>query len=236
MALPASLQTLWTRIAPYADRLAVWRGYEDELTTLAIYGIGVALYATLVYTFYNAISRRKPFHLSLSDRPKWTGRLSRTFERIFVFPVTSFVYFTFLAISLFVLAKSQTTQGILLVAMAVIMGIRVAVYVSEGISNDLAKLVPLSLLGVLLVDPGYLTLQLAWTRLGEAMQLWPLLGRYFLLFMALEAVMGSIRWAVLRTSAQVGEVAVTRVRRGKDERVSVPVKGAPEKDTSPKVR
>jgi len=235
MAMPVSFQSAWARVEPFAQRLAVWEGYEKELTTLAIYGIGIAIYATLVYTFYSAIARRQPFHIPLSDHDGWLGGMSRFVERAFVFPMTSFVYFAFLALSLFVLAKSQTTEGILLLAMAVIVGIRATVYVQPAISSDLSKLVPLSLLGVLLVDPGYLTLQLAWTRLGEATQLWPLLGRYFLLFIALEAVMGSIRWAVLKTTTKVGGVpSALKGRLPKDEMFSVPVKGSREKEQKPK--
>lgn len=202
MAWPAWALEMWARVQPYADRLAVWRGYEQELQTLAIYGVGIALYTALVFTFYQNLSKRRPFHFALSDRPGWTGRWSRFGERALVFPITSFLYFAFLALALFVLAKTQSTQGILLVAMAVVVGVRVTVYLSEMMSNDLAKLVPLSLMGVLLVDPGYLTLELAWSRLVEATQLWPLLGRYFLLFIALEAVSGAARNLILLVGAK----------------------------------
>lgn len=198
MALPAWAAGAWARVEPIAERLAVWRGYEQELQTLAIYGIGIALYTALVFAFYQNLSKRRPFHFRASDRPGWRGRLSRTTERALVFPVTSFLYFSVLATSLFVLAKTQSVQQILLIAMGVVVAVRVTVYVSEAMSNDLSKLVPLSLLGVLLVDPGYLTLKLAWARLMEAATLAPLLARYFLLFIALEAVMGVLRWGILQ--------------------------------------
>lgn len=227
VAFPASVLSLWAKVEPYAQRLAVWQGYERELTTLAIYGVGVALYATLVYTFYNNIARRQPFHIPLSDRKGWVGGVSRFVEKAFVFPVTSFLYFAFLALALFVLAKSQSTQGILLIAMAVIVGIRVSVYISQGIAGDLAKLVPLSLLGVLLVDPGYLTLGLAWTRLGEAFTLAPLLGRYFLLFMALEAALGMVRWSALKVAGRFRRRRERKTARAPEPTVSVPVQETP---------
>lgn len=203
MAWPAWALDGWARVQPYVDRLAVWRGYEQELQTLAIYGVGIAIYTALVFAFYQNLSQRRPFHFRLSDKPHWTGRTFRFIERALVFPVTSFLYFAFLALALFVLAKSQSTQGILLVAMAVIVGIRVTVYLSEQMSNDLAKLVPLSLMAVLLVDPGYLTLELAWSRVLEATQLWPLLGRYFLLFIVLEAVMSSARLGIVKIGSRI---------------------------------
>jgi hypothetical protein len=234
MAWPSWAIDLWARVQPYADRLAVWRGYEQELQTLAIYGIGIAVYTALVFAFYQNLSRRQPFHLKVSDRPGWLGRMGRLAERALVFPLTSFLYFAVLAVSLFVLAKSQSTQAILLIAMAVVVGVRVTVYLSEAMSNDLAKLVPLSLLAVTLVDPGYLSLGLAWSRLLEAVTLWPLLGRYFLLFIALEAVFASGRW----TYVKVGEKArAIQARRKKEEPVrTLVVEEAPPAAAPPKTR
>lgn len=199
-----SLQAFWTTVEPYTSRLAVWRGYEAELQTLAIYGIGIAVYTALVFAFYQNLSKRTPFHFKLSDRPGWAGKTFTFLEKAFVFPVMSFLYFGVLAAALFLLVKpGPSTQNLLLISMAVVVGVRVTAYLSESMSNDLAKLVPLSLLGVTLVDPGYLTLKLGWTRLGEAVQLWPLLGRYFLLFIALEAVFGVGRRTILAVGDKV---------------------------------
>lgn len=234
MAIRESLQAFWTTVEPYTSRLAVWRGYEAELETLAIYGIGIAVYTALVFTFYQSISKRTPLHLKLSDRPGWTGRVSTFLEKAFVFPITSFLYFGVLAAALFLLVKpGPTTQNLLLISMAVVVGVRVTVYLSEVMSNDLAKLVPLSLLGVTLVDPGYLTLQLAWTRIGEAVDLWPLLGRFFLLFIALEVVFGVGRRSVV---AVANRITGRKDRTAASERMfSVDVKDArPEEESTVK--
>ena len=228
MALPA-----WAVEArPYLDRLAVWRGYEQELQTLAIYGIGIAVYTALVFAFYQTVSRRKPLSLRASAKPGWAGRSSRTMERVIVFPVASFLYFSVLAVALFVMAKNQSVHEILLLSMAAIVAVRVTVYLSELMSNDLAKLIPLSLIAVVLVEPGYLTLSAAWGRIAEATTLWPLLGRYFLLFMALEAVMSSTRWAFLKASARWADL---RVPKPKETSYTVEVKGAaPPPQTPPR--
>lgn len=215
MAAPAWAVDLWTTVKPYADRLAVWRGYEQELQTLAIYGIGIAIYTALVFAFYQNLSKRKPFHFKFSEGTTWTARASRAMERALLFPLTSFVYFAVLALALFVLTKATTSvETLLLIAMSVVVAVRVTVYLSEAMSNDLSKLVPLSLLGVLLVDPGYLKLSTAWTRIGEAIDLWPLLGRYFLLFIALEAVMATARWTILRVGSRMRSSRTVPVAQG----------------------
>lgn len=201
MAWPAWALDAWSRVKPYADKLALWRGYEQELQTLLIIGVGVAVYTALVFAFYQTLSKRRPVHFHLSDRPGWVGRLGKFAESALLFPILSFLYFAVLAVALFVLAKSQGTVQIMAIAMAVVVGVRVTVYLSEAMSNDLAKLVPLSLLAVLLVDPGYISLGQAWGRLLEAVDLTPLLGRYFVAFIALEAVFGTTRWALLKMGA-----------------------------------
>lgn len=199
MAWPAWALEPWARVRPYADRLAVWRGYEQELQTLVIAGVGIAIFTALVFAFYRSLSKLKPFHLRWSESPGWVGRSSRFSERALIFPVTSFAFFAMLAGSLFFLTKPEVGTGtILTIAMAVVVGVRVTVYFSEEMSNDLAKLVPLSLLAVVLVDPGYLKLSDAWGRFAASTQLLPLLARYFLLFIVLEAVMASGRWMLLR--------------------------------------
>lgn len=230
MALPASLQSFWATVEPYASRLAVWRGYEQELETLAIYGIGIAVYTALVFAFYQSLSQRTPIHFRLSDKRGWVGRTFTLLEKAFLFPIISFLYFIVLAVALFVLVKpGQGTPDLLLISMAVVVGVRTTVYLSEKMSNDLAKLVPLSLLGVTLVDPGYLSLPLAWARLGEAVQLWPLLGRYFLLFIALEAVFGLARRAILAVG---DKVTGRKTRTATSERMfAVDVKGPEQEST-----
>lgn len=175
----------------WLDRLAIWRGYEGELQTLLIYGIGIAVYTALIFMFYQNISVRDPFHSR--QRPGWLGKAIHTAETILTFPVLSFCYFGVLALSLFLLAKSQTTSQLLMLSMSVVVSVRVTSHVSEQMSNDLAKLVPLSLVAVVVVDPGYLSLETTWGRVYETFGILPTLGRYFLVFILLEAVMRSLR-------------------------------------------
>lgn len=222
---------LWAQVKPYADRLAVWRGYEQELQTLAIYGIGIAVYTALVFAFYQSLSRRRPVHIPGSEDDGWWGRTARFFERALLFPVVSFLYFAVIAVALFVLAQSQTTQDILRIAMAVVVSVRVTVYLSEKMSNDLAKLVPLSLLAVMLVNPTYASWSATWGHFAEATRLWPLLGRYFLLFIALEAAFSSARWVVMTVASRMrGDPGRGPAKEeAKESMFSVAIKGPPAK-------
>ncbi|HEV8361617.1 MAG TPA: hypothetical protein VGR28_14305 [Candidatus Thermoplasmatota archaeon] len=142
--------------------LAFWEGYEDALLTLTFYAVGIALYALLVAGMYRTLSRR---NLLAGTRAGLRARRSLRF--VVLFPVISFSMFLVLAIALSFLAKSQTMQEILLLAMAVVASIRVAAYFSETAREDLAKLMPLGLLAVLSVDPGFLRLETPVDRLAS---------------------------------------------------------------------
>jgi small-conductance mechanosensitive channel len=189
----------WAAVQPWIEKAEVWKGHGADLETLLIYAVGIALYTALVFAFCRSISRAEAFHAR--PRAGWAGRLARLGESALVFPLMSMLYFALLGASLFLLAKSQTTYQILLLAMAVVLSVRVTSFLSEEMSADLAKLLPLGLLGVLLVDPGVLTLGAAWTRLREATHLLPEIARFFALFIVSEAVLRATRVGALRAAA-----------------------------------
>lgn len=178
-------------LAIWVERLSIWHGYEDALQTLAIYAVGIAIYTVLVFTFYQNIAKRNAF--TLKHRPGKFGSFLSFLESSIAFPVMSFAYFGVLAVSLFVLAKSQATVAIVLLAMSVVVSVRVCAFVSELAAVDLAKMLPLALLGVLIVDPSYASLATTWGRLLEVPSLVPLLWRSFVFFIVLELVLRTAR-------------------------------------------
>jgi hypothetical protein len=198
MPLPEWALSLWARVEPYASRLAIWRGYESQLQTLLILAVGIALYTLLVFAFYQNISKRNAFEFA--RRPGWGGRLLAVLQTGLVFPLMSFLYFAVLALSLFVLAKSETTSLIFALAMSVVVSVRVTAFLSESASVDLAKMLPLALLGVLLVDPSYATLAGSWAHVKDVPSLVPVLWRDFVLFIALEGTLRLGRYAVARVA------------------------------------
>ncbi|HVM45794.1 MAG TPA: hypothetical protein VM582_07635 [Candidatus Thermoplasmatota archaeon] len=221
MAWPAWLVDLWTKAKPYADRAAVWRGYEQDLTSLTILTIGIALYTVLVFAFYQGLSRRDPFHSGLW-RGHWYGHALRSLESTFVFPTVSFLYFSVLAATLFFLAHDYTTYRIFLLSMAVVAGVRLTAFVTEGAAADLGKLLPLSLLGVMIVNPSYASWESIWGRYLEIPSLLPVLGRFFLLFLVFETGLRLLRGTL---NAVRGGLARRRGRKGVPASRSVAVEG-----------
>ena len=75
-------------------------------------------------------------------------------------------------------------------------GVRVTAYVNRAAATELARLVPLGLLGVLIVEPGYLTASTAWANLQALPALGPAMLRYFLAFVGLELLLRLVRLAL----------------------------------------
>jgi hypothetical protein len=196
MQWPDWVQTAGSYLAP----LAIWRGYEAALQSLLVYGIGIALYTMLVFTFYQNISKRDPFEVK--RKKGFVGGVAHVFKTGFVFPLLSFLYFCVLAASLFVLAKSQPTFQVMLLAMAVVVGVRMTTFASEGAGNDLAKMLPLALLGVLIVDPSYTSFATTLQRVKDVPSLVPALWRFFALFIVLEGALRIGRLSLLKAHAK----------------------------------
>jgi hypothetical protein len=203
MEWPGWALSAWQAADPYVQKLALWRGYEAELQSLLIYAFGIAIYTMLVFGFFcNNVSRRDAFRL-FKERPGWSGRLLRATESSLLFPAMSFLFFGVLAASLFLLAKpTQSTGLILILSMSVVVSVRVTAFVSETAAFNLAMLLPLSLLGVLLVDPTYASLANTWARFKDLPGLAPVLGRYFVLFLLLEGALHLARRVARGTQHQ----------------------------------
>jgi hypothetical protein len=195
--------------------LQFWRGYEKELVTLALYAVGIAVYALLVSLFYRSLSKRDLFGTGAGRSRKWWRVLLRGVRYLTAFPLISFLFFVVLASALFFLSKSQTASQILLISMSVVASVRATAYLSETASEDLAKLVPLGLLGVFLVDPGYLDLHTTAARFREMYGLRHLLLRYLIALVLLEVTLKLV------------EVSVNAIRDRKSRRVPVQGKEAP---------
>lgn len=133
------------------DWLTFWVGFESELRALAVFAVGVALYGLFIYFFYEYLSKRDLLG-ALLGRPTSLGkRFIKGVQYVLLFPVVSFMFFVVLAFSFFFLSGITDPEQILLVSMVVVTSVRISAYISENTAHDIAKLLPLALLGFFLV-------------------------------------------------------------------------------------
>src|SRR5688500_10642715 len=135
--------------------------YGDDMATMAIYGVAIALYTLAVAILYVPMGTRMMFARRFGERRVATP--ARRFAYVVTFPFMSFLFVLVIAVSMLFMAKFSTndlsTREVLTLAMAVVLAIRVCAYFSETAAADLAKVMPLSMLAVVLVTNGVSDLQ-----------------------------------------------------------------------------
>ena len=141
--------------------MALMDEYGDDMAMMAIYGVAIALYTLAVAILYVPMGTRMMFARRFGERRIATP--ARRFAYVITFPFLSFLFVLVIAVSMLFMAKFSTndlsTREVLTLAMAVVLAIRVCAYFSEHAAADLAKVMPLSMLAVVLVTNGVSDLQ-----------------------------------------------------------------------------
>ena len=167
------------------------------LKPLALFLLGMVIYSVFVFKFYRFLASRDIFGINLKKynnvRHCFFGRLVtylfNIIEYIFLLPVIIFFWFGVLTVLLTFLAKTQPSETILLVSMALIGSVRVTAYYNEDLSKDLAKMLPFALLGVFLIDISYFSFSESLSMLYKIPALYQTLFYYLLFVIVLELLL-----------------------------------------------
>jgi hypothetical protein len=170
-----------------------WNEAFKLLKPLAFLVLEMAVYAVLIFNYYRFLARRDVVKLDFGKYKETGDRAITGFLHLLkvmaVYPPILFIWFALLAVVISFLGKNQSTDGILLISMALISTVRVTAYYSEDLSKDLAKMLPFTLLGIFLVDQSYFDFQISWKLIKGIPANWHPLVYYFLFIFALELLL-----------------------------------------------
>ena len=135
----------------------------------------IAIYAVFIFFFYRFLAKKNLIELNLSKYNTYqAGTLFKIIavlfyimEYIIILPIITFFWFTILTILLFLLAEGIDVQTVILISAALIASVRVTSYISEILSQDLAKMLPFTLLGVALTKPTFFEFATHLSRIQE---------------------------------------------------------------------
>ena len=178
------------------NNLSVAEAIESS-KTLILFIIGMVFYSIFIFKFYHFLATRDVFKLNLAkySRSKWEDIkdvfvfLFYVLEHIIIFPL--FVLFWFLVLStlLLFLSEGKDVNLILISAMSVVATVRITSYYSEELSREIAKTLPLTLLGVFLVAGiSSFSIQNISTIIDSLPSLWKII-LYYLLFLAVMEIL-----------------------------------------------
>ena len=165
----------------------------ENLMNIAIYSLGMAVYVIVIWYYYRILSKRDLFDVNIPKPDSIVGFFNALwnfimflFRYFVIFPIISFIWFLILAIFLLVLSKSQDVTHIFLMSMTIIATSRISAYFNEELAKDVAKLIPLALLGVFIVDPTYFSIDKTIEKFLEASSLLPVILQYLVFVAGLE--------------------------------------------------
>ncbi len=172
---------------------AVITTFLNNIGEISIYAISIAIYAVVIWHYYRLLARRDFFHFEETDGEgigawfkNFFGEIAFIFKYILFFPLISFIFFTIFSLMLFLLSKEQTIQQILFIGAAVIAATRITAYYNEDLSKDLAKMVPLALLGVFIVQADFFSTEILISRINELPNFMIEIASFILFFLVLE--------------------------------------------------
>ena len=160
------------------------------------------------YIYYKQLARKDLFEIpKLNLESKFANVLDRIIyflKYLFIFPIYSFIWFLVFSFLLFVLSKSRPIEDILFLGIIVVAATRIGAYVSEKLAEDMAKLLPLTLIAIFLIDPKAVTLETIASSLPVLLQQIPRVAKYLLFIIAIEWLLRIGNWIItsIKTTKQ----------------------------------
>lgn len=153
---------------------------ETSIYDIIGFSIGIVVYGVFIFHFYRFIAKKDMFSLNIEQRLR-SGKFKSSGEKVsaspriiayiatnmFIFPIVIFVWFLVYSIFMFFLAQEMSVQTVFLVSSSLVISVRIAAYYNEDLARDLAKLLPLVLLGIFLLSPTFFSLDEIAPRLME---------------------------------------------------------------------
>ena len=110
-------------------------------------------------------------------------------EYLIVLPFAIFVWFFGVTIFLVVMGKNLDVNAALIISAAVVAAIRMTSYYNGNLSKELAKLLPLNLLALSLIESGFFDAQRILSQISQIQGLLSNVTTYLIFIIILEAVL-----------------------------------------------
>ncbi len=181
--------------------------------TVALLALGIAIYGAIVGTFCAHLSKRLLYQSNPTGK-KITGFVSQFgslaalfFKYTILFPAITFTWFVLLASFLFLLSRTATLETVFVLSISVVAAVRILAYYNEKIAADVAMVMPLTLLGVLFIDPTLFNQQMVQGRLLTLSGALPEFAALVAFAVALEWILRIIYTIVKLVRARLGRKA-----------------------------
>lgn len=170
------------------------------VATMVLFGI-----VFVTWWVYRSLSDRNLFNFLQKHgelpNPTTIDRLLYGLRYAVLFPLYSFLGFLIIACSLFIVTHPDTAaaqEQLLFIAVALVSTVRIASYVSERLAEDTAKLVPLSMVAVVILNPTLEFLTVILPGVRNFVLLIPSFLKYLVFIVLLEVALRLASWVAGR--------------------------------------
>lgn len=176
---------------------SVFNTETNLLLTLFFFTALIVIYSVFVFYFYRYLAKKNLIELNLGQYNQYASPgLAKFFASIFyiieyivILPILTFFWFAVLAILILVLSEGILAPTILLISAALVASVRATAYVSEQLSQDLAKMLPFTLLAIAITKPGFFTINALLQRVQDIPSLFSQVPYYLVFIVAVELIM-----------------------------------------------
>jgi len=157
----------------------------------------IFIYSLFVWKFHKFVARKDIFGLDLNQYNKAESPLAGRFmhgffyflEYIIISPFVIFFWFVGFTIFLIVMGKNFDVNTTLIISAAVVTAIRMASYYNEALSKELAKLLPLNLLALSLIESGFFDVPKILNQFSQIPGILSNVAIYFVFIITLEIIL-----------------------------------------------
>jgi hypothetical protein len=154
-------------VAVYDSFISILPSPFQNFINLFLLVLLIFIYSLFIWKFYKFIAEKNIFGLDLnrynkSEHPLITKLIAGGLylvEYIIILPFLIFFWFTIFTFFLILLIEKGIEVGtILLISAVVIAAIRMAAYYQKGLAEDIAKILPFTLLAIFVLNPQFFTI------------------------------------------------------------------------------
>ena len=120
--------------------------------------IGFFVAGYLIWLMYIALSKKDLFSVKKSKSPTSWDKFVYVTKYGLLFPIYSSIWFLVFVVCLYFLSDKYAIETILFIGVVLVTVIRIFAYINERLAEDFAKLIPLTLISILIMDPTFIKL------------------------------------------------------------------------------
>ncbi len=181
----------------YNQFISIFPEFIQQFISFFLIVLLIVLYAVFIWNLYRFVAKKDLIKLNLNkyntfEHPtlgRFFGAALYFLEYILILPLLVFIWFSVFTLFLIFLTENLDVGAIILISATVIAAIRVVAYYNNDLSKDLAKLLPLTLLGLAITKTGFFSIERIFSHFSRLPDFFSQIFYYLIFIIILEIIL-----------------------------------------------